>query len=135
VSGIESSGTFEEFATLINARGVDLAQPDVTFLGGYRNFQRVADLARDKGVACVPHVWGSGVTFSANLHAALAHEHVELFEYCTLPNPLREEVLVEPIKLENGFIHAPETPGLGVVVDAQIEARFAFSTIGGHVIK
>ncbi len=135
VSGIESSGTFEEFATLINARGVDLAQPDVTFLGGYRNFQRVADLARDKGVACVPHVWGSGVTFSANLHAALAHEHVELFEYCTLPNPLREEVLVEPIKLENGFIHAPETPGLGVVVDAQIEARFAFSTKGGHVIK
>jgi L-alanine-DL-glutamate epimerase-like enolase superfamily enzyme len=135
VSGIESTSTFEEFAILINARGIDLAQPDVTFLGGPRNFQRVADLARDHGIACVPHVWGSGVTFSANLHAALAHEHVHLFEYCTLPNPLREEVLIEPIKLEDGFIRAPEGPGLGVKVDAEIEARFAFSMRGGHVIR
>jgi L-alanine-DL-glutamate epimerase-like enolase superfamily enzyme len=135
VSGIESTGTFEEFAILINARGIDLAQPDVTFVGGPRNFQRVADLARQHDVVCVPHVWGSGVTFSANLHSALAHDHVRLFEYCTLPNPLREEILVEPIKLENGYLRAPESPGLGVVVDAAVEARFAFSATGGHVIK
>jgi len=135
VSGVESNGTFEEFAILIKERGIDLAQPDVTFLGGPRNFRRVADFARDHSVACVPHVWGSGVTFSANLHAAFAHDHVQLFEYCTLPNPLREEILVEPIKLDNGFLRAPESPGLGVLVDADVEARFAFSPTGGHVIK
>jgi L-alanine-DL-glutamate epimerase-like enolase superfamily enzyme len=135
VSGVESNGTFEEFERLIAARGIGLAQPDVTFVGGPRNFQRVADLAATNSVGCVPHVWGSGVTFSANLHSALAHPHVELFEYCTLPNPLREELLVDRIALNDGYIDAPTAPGIGIHVDPDVESRFPFQPTGGHVIR
>lgn len=135
VSGVESNGTVEEFAELVRAGGIGLAQPDVSFVGGPRNFQRVADLARAGGVACVPHVWGSGVTLAANLHAALAHEHVTLFEYCTLPNPLREALLREPVSLVDGFIEAPTLPGLGVQLDGEIEERYPFRVGGGHVIR
>jgi L-alanine-DL-glutamate epimerase-like enolase superfamily enzyme len=135
VSGVESNGTFDEFAQLIAAEGVGLAQPDVTFVGGFKNFQRVADYALDHGVDCVPHVWGSGVTLCANLHAALSHEHVRLFEYCTLANPLRDELLVEPIDPVDGYIQAPTTPGIGVHVDAALEQKFPFYSGGGHVIK
>ncbi|MGA2295388.1 MAG: mandelate racemase/muconate lactonizing enzyme family protein [Acidimicrobiales bacterium] len=135
VSGIESNSTLEEFIRLFELKGVGLAQPDVSIVGGPMNFQRVANLARDYNVGCVPHVWGSAVTFSANLHAALAHGHVNLFEYCTLPNPLREELLVEPIQLIDGCIKAPTGPGLGVRVDPDIERKFAFSAGAGHVIR
>jgi L-alanine-DL-glutamate epimerase-like enolase superfamily enzyme len=135
VSGVESNGTFEEFERLIAAGGIGLAQPDVTFVGGPKNFQRVADLAATNSVKCVPHVWGSGVTFSANLHSALAHPHVELFEYCTLPNPLREELLVDRIGLNDGYIDAPTAPGLGIHVDSDVESRFPFQPTGGHVIR
>jgi L-alanine-DL-glutamate epimerase-like enolase superfamily enzyme len=134
VSGVESNGTFDEFSQLITAGGVGLAQPDVTFVGGFKNFQRVADLARDHDVACVPHVWGSAVTLSANLHAALSHEHVQLFEYCTLANPLRDELLDSPINFRDGFIQAPMSPGIGVHVNIEIEQKFPFSSGGGHVI-
>lgn len=134
VSGVESNATVDEFARLITARGIGLAQPDVTFVGGFKNFQRVADLARNHDVACVPHVWGSAVTLSANLHAALAHEHVRLFEYCTLANPLRDELLVGPIEFSDGFIRAPQSPGIGVHVNAEIERTYPFSSGGGHVI-
>ena len=72
VSGVESSGTVREFAELIAAGSIDIAQPDVSFVGGPRAFSRVAGLAHEAGLACVPHVWGSGVTFSANLHTVLA---------------------------------------------------------------
>ena len=135
MSGVESNGTFEEFERLIAAGGIGLAQPDVTFVGGPKNFQRVADLAATNSVKCVPHVWGSGVTFSANLHSALAHPHVELFEYCTLPNPLREELLVDRIGLNDGYIDAPTAPGLGIHVDSDVESRFPFQPTGGHVIR
>jgi len=134
VSGVESNATCGEFAALITGGGIGLAQPDVSFVGGPKNFARVADFAREHGVACAPHVWGSAVTLSANLHVALSHDHVELFEYCTLPNPLRDELLVEPTQFVDGHIIAPTTPGLGVRLDADAEQKFPFSTAGGHVI-
>jgi D-galactarolactone cycloisomerase len=135
ISGVESNGTVREFAELIASGGIDIAQPDVTFVGGPRAFSDVAKLASDAGLACVPHVWGSGVTFSANLHTVLAEPGVELFEYCTLPNPLRDALLVEPIGFEGGRVRAPTAPGLGVALTPELERRFAFVAGGGHVIR
>jgi D-galactarolactone cycloisomerase len=135
ISGVESNGTVREFAELIAAGGIDVAQPDVTFVGGPRAFSDVASLASAAGLACVPHVWGSGVTFSANLHTVLAEPGVELFEYCTLPNPLRDALLVEPVGFENGTLRAPTAPGLGVAITPELERTFAFVAGGGHVIR
>jgi L-alanine-DL-glutamate epimerase-like enolase superfamily enzyme len=135
VSGVESNGTVREFAELIAAGGVDIAQPDATFVGGPRAFSRVAALAAEAGIACVPHVWGSGVTFAANLHTVLAEPTVELFEYCTLPNPLRDALQVEPVDFVDSTIGAPTAPGLGVRLTEDIEREFAFRPGGGHVIR
>ncbi|HEY1531555.1 MAG TPA: mandelate racemase/muconate lactonizing enzyme family protein [Galbitalea sp.] len=135
ISGVESNGTVREFAELIAADGIDVAQPDVTFVGGPRAFSEVASIAAAAGLACVPHVWGSGVTFSANLHTVLAESAVELFEYCTLPNPLRDALLVEPVGFENGTLSAPTAPGLGVALTPDLEREFAFVAGGGHVIR
>jgi L-alanine-DL-glutamate epimerase-like enolase superfamily enzyme len=135
ISGVESNGTVREFAELIAAGGIDIAQPDVTFAGGPRAFSDVAGLAREANLACVPHVWGSGVTFAANLHTVLAEPAVELFEYCTLPNPLRDALLVEPVGFADGRLTAPTAPGLGVRLTEELERRFAFVPGGGHVIR
>jgi D-galactarolactone cycloisomerase len=135
VSGVESNGTVREFAELISRGGIDVAQPDVTFVGGPRAFSDVALLASDAGLDCVPHVWGSGVTFAANLHTVLAEPHVELFEYCTLPNPLRDALLVEPVGFERGRLRAPTAPGLGVRLTPELEEQYTFVAGGGHVIR
>jgi D-galactarolactone cycloisomerase len=135
VSGVESNGTVREFAQLIAAAGIDIAQPDVTFVGGPRAFSEVARLARDAGLDCVPHVWGSGVTFAANLHTVLAEPNVDLFEFCTLPNPLRDALLVEPVGFEGGRLGAPAAPGLGVLLTPELEEKYSFVAGGGHVIR
>jgi len=135
ISGVESNGTVREFAELIASGGIDVAQPDVTFVGGPRAFSDVAAIASAAGLACVPHVWGSGVTFSANLHTVLAQPAVELFEYCTLPNPLRDALLVEPVAFNDGVLSAPTAPGLGVALTEELESRYAFVPGGGHVIR
>lgn len=135
VSGVESHATYEEFRVLIEAGGVDIAQPDATFVGGPAVFGRIAALAASHGIASVPHVWGSGVTLMGNLHSVLARPEVELFEYCTLPNPLRESLLVEPLRREGSTVIAPTAPGLGVRVTPEIERQFPFLPTGGHVIR
>ena len=134
VSGVESNGSEREFAQLLDAGAIDIAQPDVTFVGGPIAFSRVTRRAQQAGVAAVPHVWGSAVTFAANLHAAFADPHVELFEFCTLPNPLRDAMRVQPVGFRDGRISAPTAPGLGLVLTPEIEREFAFRSGGGHVI-
>jgi L-alanine-DL-glutamate epimerase-like enolase superfamily enzyme len=42
-------------------------------------------------------------------------------------NPLREELLREPFKVQNGYLLPPEAPGLGIELDALGLERFAFS--------
>ena len=128
VSGVESNSTEREFAALLDAGAVDIAQPDVTFVGGPVAFSRVARsrIRGRRGVRC-PHVWGSAVTFAANLHAALADPHVELFEFCTLPNPLRDALRVEPVRFDRGRIGLPTAPGLGIEVTPAIERDFVFT--------
>jgi D-galactarolactone cycloisomerase len=135
VSGVESNGTVREFAELIARGCVDIVQPDASFVGGPRAFSEVAALATAAELDCVPHVWGSGVTFAANLHTVFAEPAVELFEFCTLPNPLRDALLVDPIPFEAGRLRAPTAPGLGVRLTKELESRFAFVPGGGHVIR
>ena len=134
-SGVESHSTFQEFQILIDAHGVNIAQPDSTFIGGPNTFFRVADYAREHGIATVPHVWGSAVTYMANLHSSFAHDHVKLFEFCTLPNELRDALFAEKISFHESKVDRPVLPGIGVLVSSELEAKYPFRNVGGHVIR
>ncbi len=135
VSGAESLALAEDLIELVEAGGVDIVQPDVCMMGGPAQFQRVARAAAGVGATAVPHVWGSGVTLMANLHVSFATAEVALFEWCTLTNPLREALMVEPLQLVDSAILPPRAPGLGVALTHEIEDAFPFHTGGGHVIR
>jgi L-alanine-DL-glutamate epimerase-like enolase superfamily enzyme len=135
VSGVESYTSPGEFARLLEHDGVDIVQPDAAMVGGPSEFQRVAALAAERGVATVPHIWGTGVTLMANLHTALATAGVDLVELCTIPNPLREALLVEPLRRDGSKIHRPTAAGLGVRLTPEIEQQYPFRPGRGHVIS
>ena len=137
VSGVESNGTEREFAQLLDAGAVDIVQPDVTFVGGPRAFSRVARRAHAAGAACVPHVWGSAVTFAANLHTVLAEPHVELFEFCTLPEPPARCDARRAGRLRRRVAsRAPTAPGpRRSRSPPRSSGEFAFQAGGGHVIR
>jgi L-alanine-DL-glutamate epimerase-like enolase superfamily enzyme len=42
-------------------------------------------------------------------------------------NPLREELLLEPFHVQDGFLFTPDNPGLGVELRLDALQRFAFS--------
>jgi L-alanine-DL-glutamate epimerase-like enolase superfamily enzyme len=134
ISGVESYATVEEFGRLIEAGGVDLVQPDAGMLPGPSALQEVAARALKAGLGCVPHAWGSGVGLMGNLHTAFATEGIDLFEWCTLPNPLREALITEPPRFEDGRVLPPTAPGLGVALSPELERHYPFRPGHGHVI-
>jgi D-galactarolactone cycloisomerase len=47
-----------------------------------------------------------------------------LIEYDTGENPLRDEIVVEPIRLSRGLLKLPDRPGLGVELDPVAMKRY-----------
>ena len=78
----EQDSTWWGFRDVIERAHVDIVQPDVTRCGGLSEALRIAELARSRGVACVPHAWKSGVIKAASLHLNAVLPEARFQEYC-----------------------------------------------------
>ena len=47
-----------------------------------------------------------------------------LVEYDVGPNPLRDELLAEPLRLRDGMLDVPRGPGLGIALAEDAVERF-----------
>lgn len=129
----EAEFTRYGFRDLISRGAVDIAQPDICMSGGLSEVRRIASLAQTWHVRCVPHVWGTGVALAAALHfiAALPDAPFSLnplpmfLELDRTENPLRDNVLVAPIEIVDGYATVPQGPGLGVAVDEEALERYS----------
>ena len=61
-----------------------------------------------------------------NLEFDAFAEGGRLLEYPMPEFPLRRDMLVDPLAIENGKLKAPLAPGLGVLLTQEIEAKYAF---------
>ena len=66
------------------------------------------------------------MAFAAHLHLLAAIPNALICEYQQIPNPLREELFVEPLRFENGEIVIPDTPGLGVFINDDIIRKYPY---------
>ncbi|MCC6945685.1 MAG: mandelate racemase/muconate lactonizing enzyme family protein, partial [Thermomicrobiales bacterium] len=126
IAGGESSVTIHEFKHFFDRGGLDIAQPDAGHAGGMWEYLRIANLADAYGVRVVPHAWGSGPLIMANLHCAFANPASFMFEFPTIHNPLRLELLVEPLTMNDGVVAPPTAPGLGVDLPEGMTDRYPF---------
>jgi len=128
----ETLQTRYEFRRLIEAGGVDLVQPDLTYCGGLTEALKVRALANAWGVNVIPHAWGTHVTLAATVHFLASSvrepgrlEAGSLLAECDRsPNPLREHGFEVPLAIKNGLIRVPTAPGLGVEVDPDALKEF-----------
>lgn len=132
----EALYTVFDFKRLTDSGAADILQPDLSLCGGFWQGRKIAELAEANHVRLSPHVWGGAVGLAAALHyvAALpAYPHSDnipkpvLLEYDLGHNPLRSDLLKEPLLPEDGFIRVPDGPGLGIEVDPEMVARHAES--------
>lgn len=129
----EREATRFDFLSLLEKRAVDIVQPDIAIAGGFTEVRRIATLAAAYGVRFAPHVWSSGVLFAASIHMAMSAPNCHIFEVSQRPIPLIYEVFEEPFEIVNGYVHAPEKPGLGFTLRDDVEERFPFIEGPGYV--
>ena len=122
----ETATSLEEVQHYFRAEAIDILQPDASVIGGMQNFVCAGTLAAASGVDLAVHAWCGGVGHMANYHAAFATPTCKFLELSSVPNTLRDALLVEPWKLRGGQLSLPATSGLGVQLTPEIEREFAF---------
>jgi L-alanine-DL-glutamate epimerase-like enolase superfamily enzyme len=116
----ETEQTRFAFRDLIEARAVDVLQPDVAIAGGITETLRICALAAAHGLTVAPHLWGGAILFASGLHLAVATPCVTTLEFSRGENPLLNDLVEEPFDLVDGHVLAPERPGLGLTLRPDI---------------
>jgi D-galactarolactone cycloisomerase len=123
----ENLHTCYAFENFIVREAVDFIQPDVARAGGISEIKKITALAAKHKVPVSFHTWGDGVALAASVHLSAALRDCIVMELDYTYNPLREELLREPFKVQGGYLIPPEKPGLGIELNQEALHKFAFS--------
>lgn len=126
LAGGETVTSLVETESYLEAGSLDLFQPDASLIGGIAVFRQVAQMCARKFIPVAVHAWCGGVGIMGNFHAAFATENCAYLELSNVPNPLREEVLVEPLRFRDGKLLAPSAPGLGVHLPDDLVEKYPY---------
>ncbi|MEF8902087.1 MAG: mandelate racemase/muconate lactonizing enzyme family protein [Halovenus sp.] len=124
VAGGECWAFAPEFRRVADAGAADVLQPDVTSAGGLTSSRRAAEIATSAGLRTYPHVFGSAVALAASLQLLATLPGSPRLEFDRTPNPIREELVVDPIRNEGTEVPIPDGPGLGIEIDTKTLAEF-----------
>jgi len=129
----EALYTIWDFTRMIAPRAVDVVQPDLTLCGGLDQAKAISILCQAHNLRFSPHVWGGAVSVAAAVHLLAAlpdYPHSDnppyprLLEYDVAANPLRDELLTEPLRAIEGHVPVPDKPGLGIELDPEAIRRY-----------
>ncbi|MGI9492653.1 MAG: mandelate racemase/muconate lactonizing enzyme family protein [Geminicoccaceae bacterium] len=129
----EALYTVYDFARLVHPRAVDILQPDLTLCGGFDQAKGIAILCQIHNLRYSPHCWGGAVGLAAAVHFLSAlpdyphSDHLpspRLLEYDVGENPLRDDLLMEPLAAVDGMVSVPNGPGLGIALNPESIERY-----------
>jgi L-alanine-DL-glutamate epimerase-like enolase superfamily enzyme len=110
----ENLYTTHGFEPLLDGHGCDYAMPDILRCGGLEQTRQICQMAHRQGIVATPHNFSSGVGLAATLHLMAALPETQLLEFDPTGTAVYEELFTQPLIVENGFVHVPCGPGLGV---------------------
>lgn len=133
----EHEQEIEGFEDLAMNQATDFLQMDVCCQGGFDMGLKVFDLAATNGMKFAFHSWGTSleVLAAAQLGVCRDESIVEWLEYpCysgkgkkgMYPFPLADEILKDPLDIENGYLKMPSRPGLGIEVNEKVIEKYPF---------
>jgi L-alanine-DL-glutamate epimerase-like enolase superfamily enzyme len=115
LSGAEHEYTRWGFKRFIDAGALDILQPDIYWAGGLTETLKIVAYASAHDLMVIPH----GHSTPAGLHFSLAQSPLltPLQEYLVKWNAINQHFLAHPVMPQDGVLHLPHWPGLGMDLD------------------
>ncbi len=125
LAGGEGAHNPEMAFHMIDYGKVGFIQIDTGRIGGLTPALQVVDYAQKHGVHYVNHTFTTALALSASIQPFAGIKEFDLCEFPFEASPLAVELNAPGLHPdENGLIHLPQTPGLGVPVNHAAIARY-----------
>ncbi len=123
--------TKAEFATLLRTGGASILQPALGRAGGIWETKKVAAMAEAFNAQMAPHLYAGPVEWAANIHLSVSIPNLLIAE--TIETPFHDALIRGAIRVEEGYVHAPEAPGLGIEIDEALARAHPYTGTGLHL--
>jgi L-alanine-DL-glutamate epimerase-like enolase superfamily enzyme len=115
----EQVATVWDFQRFIGEGCVDVVQPDLSRCGGITVATKVAAMAEEAGIDLVPHSWLTHLLTGYSLQLIATLPRARFVEFNVSQSRLTAGIARAAFSLgEDGTVAIPDTPGIGVEVDA-----------------
>jgi mannonate dehydratase len=123
----EVFNTVWDFQTLISEQLIDYVRAAATHFGGVTPLRKVMDFAAQYQIRSGFHgpTDVSPVGLAAQLHVGLAIHNFGIQEYME-HSEATNSVFLQSMSFTDGYLHPGESPGLGVKLDEQAAAGYAY---------
>jgi galactonate dehydratase len=113
------------FRELLERRAIEIAQIEITRVGGISEAKKVAILAEAFLAKVAPHDGSVGpVAEVANVHVLASAPNCIYLEHRADDVPWRTEVAVGVLREAQGYLTVPTAPGLGIDLDEEAMAAY-----------
>ena len=111
----------------LKKNAVDILNIDVSVVGGILEMKEIAAMAEANYVKIAPHNCNSlSLGTSASVHAACTMPNFYMLEVFPAYQEITDKICKNPLPVVNGYIHIPETPGLGIEMNEDYLASLAY---------
>ncbi|UWR34251.1 mandelate racemase/muconate lactonizing enzyme family protein [Sulfitobacter sp. W027] len=123
--------TKAEFAPLLRSGAAEILQPALGRVGGINEAKKIAAMAEVYNAQIAPHLYAGPVEWAANVQLATAIPNILMCE--CIETPFHDQLIKGAIRVEEGFIAAPDAPGLGIEVDENLARAHPYTEDGLHL--
>ena len=93
-------------------------------MGGITGFRELIGLVEQSQLWFNAHAWSSAIITAASLALSASSNRCLLFELKPIENPMQNELVEQPFWHTDGFISAPNRPGLGVEIKEAVIQKY-----------
>jgi 2-dehydro-3-deoxyphosphogalactonate aldolase len=116
-----------DFARVLRANAAAILQMNLGRVGGILEAKKITAMAEVQHVQIAPHLYCGPVVGAANIQLATCSPNFLILEGIERWQGIHADVLLKPIRWEDGYVIPPSEPGLGVELDEAFIARHPYT--------
>ena len=124
--------TKAEFLPALQA-GATILQPALGRVGGLWEAKKIAGMAEAFNAQMAPHLYAGPIEWAANIQLGASLPNLLMLEQIGTGNPFHQHLLTTPIHWEDGYVHVPTAPGLGVELNEDVARAHPYTGTRLHL--
>lgn len=122
-----------EFARVLQTGAASILQMNLGRVGGLLEAKKIAGMAECFSAQIAPHLYCGPIVAAANIQIATCSPNFLVLESIRTFDGFYAELLVDPIRWENGYVIPSEEPGLGVELNEEVARAYPYEGSDLHL--